>query len=79
MPEVISTTVYRIHELPEGAKDRARAWYRDGGFDHLSNGCGFTPLPRYILRLEPVEGEARVVSLVLFGTQDGKSESVSES
>ena len=21
-------------ELPEGAKDRARAWYREGGFDH---------------------------------------------
>lgn len=34
MPEVISTTVYRIHELPEGAKDRARAWYCEGGFDH---------------------------------------------
>jgi hypothetical protein len=34
MPEVISTTVYPIHELPEGAKDRARAWYREGGFDH---------------------------------------------
>lgn len=34
MPEVISTTVYRIDELPEGAKDSARAWYREGGFDH---------------------------------------------
>ncbi|OYX11977.1 MAG: antitoxin of toxin-antitoxin stability system [Rhizobiales bacterium 32-66-8] len=34
MPEVISTTVYRIDELPEGAKDGARAWYREGGFDH---------------------------------------------
>ncbi|MDO8279514.1 MAG: hypothetical protein Q7T63_15465 [Burkholderiaceae bacterium] len=34
MPEVIATTVYRIDELPEGAKDRARAWYREGGFDH---------------------------------------------
>ncbi len=34
MPEVISTTVYRIDELPQGAKDRARAWYREGGFDH---------------------------------------------
>lgn len=34
MPEVISTTVYRLDELPDGAKDRARAWYREGGFDH---------------------------------------------
>ena len=34
MPQVIATTVYRLDELPEGAKDRARAWYREGGFDH---------------------------------------------
>jgi hypothetical protein len=34
MPEVIATTIYRIDELPEGAKDRARAQYREGGFDH---------------------------------------------
>lgn len=34
MPQVIATTVYRLHELPDGAKDRARAWYREGGFDY---------------------------------------------
>ncbi|MCA0425078.1 MAG: antitoxin of toxin-antitoxin stability system [Proteobacteria bacterium] len=34
MPHVIATTVYRLDELPEGAKDSARAWYREGGFDH---------------------------------------------
>lgn len=34
MPEVISMTVYRLNELPDGAKDSARAWYREGGFDH---------------------------------------------
>lgn len=34
MPQLIATTVYRIDELPEGAKDSARAWYREGGFDH---------------------------------------------
>ncbi|MES2336293.1 MAG: antitoxin of toxin-antitoxin stability system [Pseudomonadota bacterium] len=34
MPQVIATTVYHIDELSEGAKDRARAWYREGGFDH---------------------------------------------
>ena len=34
MPEVIATTVYRVDELHECAKDRARAWYRECGFDH---------------------------------------------
>lgn len=34
MPEVISTTVYHLNELPDGAKDRARAWYREGCLDH---------------------------------------------
>ena len=34
MPQVISTTVYCIDELPACAKDRARTWYREGGFDH---------------------------------------------
>jgi len=34
MPEVIETTVYRLAELSDEAKDKARAWYREGGFDH---------------------------------------------
>ncbi|WP_323718173.1 MULTISPECIES: antitoxin of toxin-antitoxin stability system [Paracoccus] len=34
MPEVIETTVYRLDELSNAAKDKARAWYRDGGFDY---------------------------------------------
>ncbi len=34
MPQVIATTVYHLNELPERAKDRARSWYRKGGFDH---------------------------------------------
>ncbi|TXG98613.1 MAG: antitoxin of toxin-antitoxin stability system [Nevskiaceae bacterium] len=33
MPEVIETTVYRLDELSEAAKEKARAWYREGGFD----------------------------------------------
>lgn len=33
MPDVIETTVYRLDELSEAAKDKARAWYREGGFD----------------------------------------------
>lgn len=34
MPEVIETTVYRLAELSDEAKDEARAWYREGGFDY---------------------------------------------
>ncbi len=34
MPEVIETTVYYLYELAEGAKDKARAWYRQGGFNY---------------------------------------------
>lgn len=33
MPEIIETTVYHFHELTEGAKDEARAWYREGTCD----------------------------------------------
>jgi hypothetical protein len=29
MPEIVQTTVYRLDELDQTAKDRARAWYRD--------------------------------------------------
>jgi len=34
MPEIIETTVYRLDELSDAAKDKARAWYRQVGFDH---------------------------------------------
>ena len=34
MPEIIETTVYRLNELSDAAKDKARAWYREGGFDY---------------------------------------------
>jgi hypothetical protein len=34
MPEIIETTVYRLDELSDAAKDKARAWYRQAGFDH---------------------------------------------
>jgi hypothetical protein len=34
MPEIIETTVYRINELSNAAKEKARAWYREGGFDY---------------------------------------------
>src|SRR5690606_10699911 len=31
--QIIETTVYEIHELSDDAKDRARAWYREGAGD----------------------------------------------
>jgi len=34
MPETIATTVYRLNELSDAAKDKARAWYREGCLDH---------------------------------------------
>ena len=34
MPEIIETTVYRLDELSDEAKDKARAWYRQVGLDH---------------------------------------------
>ena len=34
MPEIIETTVYRLDELSDAAKDNARAWYRETGFNY---------------------------------------------
>lgn len=33
MPQTIETTVYYLTELSDTAKDKARAWYRQGAFD----------------------------------------------
>ncbi|MFU0506392.1 antitoxin of toxin-antitoxin stability system [Pseudaminobacter sp. NGMCC 1.201702] len=33
MPEIVQTTVFRLDELSDAAKEKARAWYREGGFD----------------------------------------------
>lgn len=34
MPDVIETTVYRLEELSDAAREEARTWYREGGFDY---------------------------------------------
>ena len=34
MPEIKETTVYRLDELSDDAKEKARAWYRQVGLDH---------------------------------------------
>lgn len=34
MPKTITTTVYTFSELDEKAREKAREWYREGGFDY---------------------------------------------
>lgn len=34
MPETMETTIYRLNELADAAKEQARAWYRENGFDY---------------------------------------------
>lgn len=34
MSKIVETTVYRFDELSDAAKEKARAWYREGGFDY---------------------------------------------
>lgn len=34
MPAIVETTVYRLDELADDAKERARSWYRQHGFDY---------------------------------------------
>lgn len=34
MSKVIETTVFQLDELSDDAKEKARAWYREGGFDY---------------------------------------------
>lgn len=34
MPNIVETTVFRIDELSDAAKEKARGWYRETGFDY---------------------------------------------
>lgn len=34
MSRIVETTVYQLDELSHAAKETARGWYREGGFDH---------------------------------------------
>jgi hypothetical protein len=34
MPEIVETTIYRLDELDESARERARDWYRQRALDH---------------------------------------------
>jgi hypothetical protein len=63
MPEIIATTVYHLNELPEGAKDRARSWYREGGFDHDWYGAVYEDFQR-IAEILGIRLNTRTVRLV---------------
>lgn len=41
MAEIIETTVYQFGELSDAAKEKARAWYREGACDHDWHGFIF--------------------------------------
>ena len=60
MPRVIETTVYTIEELPEAARERARAWYRETCLDYewydfvYEDFQVICPLLGIVLRTSPV-------------------------
>lgn len=68
MPEIIETTVYRLHELSDGAKDNARAWYREGGFDYDWYETTFEDFQR-IAEILGIRFKTRTVRLMGGGTR----------
>jgi hypothetical protein len=69
MPQVIATTVYHLNELPERAKDRARSWYREGGFDHDWYDAVYEDFQR-IAEILGIHLNTRTVRLVRGGTRE---------
>ncbi|RWH46689.1 MAG: antitoxin of toxin-antitoxin stability system [Mesorhizobium sp.] len=65
MPEII---VNRLDELPESAKETARAWYREGAFDHDWFEFVYDDFER-ICEILGVELKTRVVRLMGGGTR----------
>nr|WP_292053745.1 hypothetical protein [Mesorhizobium sp.] len=68
MPEIIETTVYRLDELSEAAKEKARAWYREGAFDHDWFEFVYDDFER-ICEILGVELKTRAVRLMGGGTR----------
>ncbi|MEH3046680.1 antitoxin of toxin-antitoxin stability system [Sphingomonas adhaesiva] len=64
MPEVIETVVYRLEELDEAARERARAWFRRTGFDYDWHEAVYDDFARVCTILGV---ELRTVSVRLFG------------
>lgn len=68
MPEIIETTVYRLGELSDAAKDEARAWYREGGFDYDWYDAVYEDFQR-IAEILGLEFKTRSVRLLGGGTR----------
>lgn len=68
MPDTIETVVYRFDELPEVARDRARAWYRESGFDHDWYGAVYEDFQR-IAEILGLNLKTRTVRLMGGGTR----------
>lgn len=68
MPEIIETTVYRLDELSGAAKDKARAWYREGGFDYDWHDAVYEDFQR-IAEILGIDFRTRAVRLMGGGTR----------
>lgn len=68
MPEIIETPVYRLDELSDVAKEKARAWYREGALDHDWYTCVCEDFER-ICKILGVRLDARAVRLWGGGTR----------
>ena len=68
MPEIIETTVYLLGELSDAAKDNARAWYREGGFDYDWYDSVFDDFRR-IAEILGISLKTRLVRLMGGGTR----------
>jgi hypothetical protein len=72
MPEIIETTVYRLDELSDAAKEKARAWYSEGGFDYDWFECVYDDFER-IAEILGLRLKTRVVRLFGGGTRQKPS------
>lgn len=68
MPEIIETTVYRLGELSDAARDTARAWYREGGFDYDWYDAVYEDFQR-IAEILGIDLKTRAVRLMGGGTR----------
>ncbi|MBN9259701.1 MAG: antitoxin of toxin-antitoxin stability system [Hyphomicrobium sp.] len=68
MPEIIETAVYHLDELEDEAREKARAWYREGAFDDDWYGSIYEDFER-ICKILGVRLDTRAVRLWGGGTR----------
>ena len=68
MPQIVETTVFRLDELSEGAKERARAWYREASAYDDWHDCVFDDF-EMICAILGVRLKTRTVRLFGGGTR----------